>query len=59
MEDQDLRDIGIGDPQHRRKLLQAARSLPKVSRDGTSPCPAARARPWEPGPVPVTSAMSL
>lgn len=34
MEDQDLRDIGIGDPQHRRKLLQAARSLPKVS---TSP----------------------
>lgn len=34
MEDQDLRDIGISDPQHRRKLLQAARSLPKVS---TSP----------------------
>lgn len=33
MEDQDLRDIGIGDPQHRRKLLQAARSLPKVSTD--------------------------
>lgn len=31
MEDQDLRDIGISDPQHRRKLLQAARSLPKVS----------------------------
>ncbi|XP_074971687.1 ankyrin repeat and SAM domain-containing protein 1A isoform X11 [Phalacrocorax aristotelis] len=30
MEDQDLRDIGIGDPQHRRKLLQAARSLPKL-----------------------------
>lgn len=31
MEDQDLREIGITDPQHRRKLLQAARSLPKVS----------------------------
>lgn len=30
MEDQDLREIGINDPQHRRKLLQAARSLPKV-----------------------------
>ncbi|XP_056674051.1 ankyrin repeat and SAM domain-containing protein 1A isoform X10 [Monodelphis domestica] len=30
MEDQDLREIGISDPQHRRKLLQAARSLPKV-----------------------------
>ncbi|XP_059573240.1 ankyrin repeat and SAM domain-containing protein 1A isoform X4 [Alligator mississippiensis] len=30
MEDQDLREIGITDPQHRRKLLQAARSLPKV-----------------------------
>ncbi|XP_064029914.1 ankyrin repeat and SAM domain-containing protein 1A isoform X3 [Pogoniulus pusillus] len=30
MEDQDLRDIGIGDPHHRRKLLQAARSLPKL-----------------------------
>ncbi|NXA39661.1 ANS1A protein, partial [Eudromia elegans] len=30
MEEQDLRDIGIGDPQHRRKLLQAARSLPKL-----------------------------
>ncbi|XP_029855339.1 ankyrin repeat and SAM domain-containing protein 1A isoform X8 [Aquila chrysaetos chrysaetos] len=30
MEDQDLRDIGISDPQHRRKLLQAARSLPKL-----------------------------
>ncbi|XP_072497922.1 ankyrin repeat and SAM domain-containing protein 1A isoform X5 [Notamacropus eugenii] len=30
MEDQDLRDIGISEPQHRRKLLQAARSLPKV-----------------------------
>ncbi|XP_028923990.1 ankyrin repeat and SAM domain-containing protein 1A isoform X2 [Ornithorhynchus anatinus] len=30
MEEQDLREIGITDPQHRRKLLQAARSLPKV-----------------------------
>ncbi|XP_064154922.1 ankyrin repeat and SAM domain-containing protein 1A-like isoform X2 [Anguilla rostrata] len=30
MEEQDLREIGITDPGHRRKLLQAARSLPKV-----------------------------
>lgn len=30
MEEQDLREIGVSDPQHRRKLLQAARSLPKV-----------------------------
>ncbi|XP_028652850.2 ankyrin repeat and SAM domain-containing protein 1A-like isoform X4 [Erpetoichthys calabaricus] len=30
MEDQDLREIGIVDPHHRRKILQAARSLPKV-----------------------------
>ncbi|XP_069489589.1 ankyrin repeat and SAM domain-containing protein 1A isoform X3 [Ambystoma mexicanum] len=30
MEDQDLQEIGIIDPQHRRKLLQAARALPKV-----------------------------
>ncbi|XP_049621194.1 ankyrin repeat and SAM domain-containing protein 1A isoform X2 [Suncus etruscus] len=40
MEEQDLRDIGISDPQHRRKLLQAARSLPKVKAlgyDGGSP----------------------
>ncbi|XP_015279461.1 PREDICTED: ankyrin repeat and SAM domain-containing protein 1A [Gekko japonicus] len=40
MEDQDLRDIGISDPQHRRKLLQAARTLPKVKSlgcDGTQP----------------------
>ncbi|XP_078225135.1 ankyrin repeat and SAM domain-containing protein 1A isoform X1 [Callithrix jacchus] len=40
MEEQDLRDIGISDPQHRRKLLQAARSLPKVKAlgyDGNSP----------------------
>ncbi|XP_054414707.1 ankyrin repeat and SAM domain-containing protein 1A isoform X6 [Pongo abelii] len=40
MEEQDLRDIGISDPQHRRKLLQAARSLPKVKTlgyDGNSP----------------------
>ena len=38
MEDQDLREIGISDAQHRRKLLQAARSLPKV--------PPAVPRPW-------------
>ncbi|KFO23146.1 Ankyrin repeat and SAM domain-containing protein 1A [Fukomys damarensis] len=45
MEEQDLREIGISDPQHRRKLLQAARSLPKcpVSRSPgkasfTGPC---------------------
>ncbi|XP_028744271.1 ankyrin repeat and SAM domain-containing protein 1A isoform X7 [Peromyscus leucopus] len=40
MEEQDLREIGISDPQHRRKLLQAARSLPKVKAlgcDGASP----------------------
>ncbi|KAM5263100.1 ankyrin repeat and SAM domain-containing protein 1A isoform 3-T3 [Ctenodactylus gundi] len=40
MEEQDLREIGIIDPQHRRKLLQAARSLPKVKAlgyDGNSP----------------------
>ncbi|XP_034379933.1 ankyrin repeat and SAM domain-containing protein 1A isoform X4 [Arvicanthis niloticus] len=40
MEDQDLREIGISDSQHRRKLLQAARSLPKVKAlgyDGVSP----------------------
>ncbi|KAM4699062.1 ankyrin repeat and SAM domain-containing protein 1A isoform 1-T1 [Discoglossus pictus] len=30
MEDQDLVDIGIMDLQHRRRLLQAAQSLPKV-----------------------------
>lgn len=30
MEDQDLRDIGITDPGHRKKILHAARSLPKV-----------------------------
>ncbi|KAJ8257423.1 hypothetical protein GJAV_G00185450 [Gymnothorax javanicus] len=30
MEDQDLREIGITDPAHRRKLLQAARALPRV-----------------------------
>ncbi|XP_031422453.1 ankyrin repeat and SAM domain-containing protein 1A isoform X3 [Clupea harengus] len=30
MEDQDLREIGISDPGHRRKILHAARSLPKV-----------------------------
>ncbi|XP_069344750.1 ankyrin repeat and SAM domain-containing protein 1A isoform X3 [Eulemur rufifrons] len=40
MEEQDLREIGVSDPQHRRKLLQAARSLPKVKAlgyDGNSP----------------------
>uniref|UniRef100_A0A6Q2X8A9 Ankyrin repeat and sterile alpha motif domain containing 1A n=1 Tax=Esox lucius TaxID=8010 RepID=A0A6Q2X8A9_ESOLU len=39
MEDQDLREIGISDPGHRRKLLHAARSLPKVKAlgcDGSS-----------------------
>ncbi|XP_035596331.1 ankyrin repeat and SAM domain-containing protein 1A-like isoform X9 [Oncorhynchus keta] len=30
MEEQDLREIGITDPGHRRKILHAARSLPKV-----------------------------
>lgn len=30
MEDQDLRDFGITDPGHRKKILHAARSLPKV-----------------------------
>ncbi|KAL2104207.1 hypothetical protein ACEWY4_001075 [Coilia grayii] len=30
MEEQDLREIGISDPGHRRKILHAARSLPKV-----------------------------
>ncbi|XP_029011931.1 ankyrin repeat and SAM domain-containing protein 1A-like isoform X3 [Betta splendens] len=30
MEDQDLREIGINDPSHRKKILHAARSLPKV-----------------------------
>lgn len=37
MEDQDLREIGVSDPQHRRKLLQAARSLPKVTTPGLGP----------------------
>nr|XP_036271205.1 ankyrin repeat and SAM domain-containing protein 1A isoform X8 [Pipistrellus kuhlii] len=40
MEEQDLREIGISDPQHRRKLLQAARALPKVKAlgcEGSSP----------------------
>ncbi|XP_071399597.1 ankyrin repeat and SAM domain-containing protein 1A-like isoform X2 [Centroberyx affinis] len=39
MEDQDLREIGITDPSHRRKILHAARSLPKVKAlgcDGSS-----------------------
>ncbi|XP_068172197.1 ankyrin repeat and SAM domain-containing protein 1A isoform X2 [Antennarius striatus] len=30
MEDQDLRDVGITDPGHRKKILHAARSLPKI-----------------------------
>nr|XP_057906752.1 ankyrin repeat and SAM domain-containing protein 1A isoform X3 [Doryrhamphus excisus] len=30
MEDQDLREIGITDPGHRKKILHAARSLPKM-----------------------------
>ncbi|MFT7812925.1 ankyrin repeat and SAM domain-containing protein 1A-like isoform X1 [Arapaima gigas] len=34
MEEQDLREIGITDPAHRRKILQAARSLPKVKAFG-------------------------
>ncbi|XP_048839666.1 ankyrin repeat and SAM domain-containing protein 1A-like isoform X6 [Brienomyrus brachyistius] len=35
MEEQDLREIGITDPGHRRKILQAARSLPKVKALGS------------------------
>lgn len=31
MEDQDLKEIGITDPSHRKKILHAARSLPKVT----------------------------
>lgn len=31
MEEQDLKEIGITDPGHRRKILNSARSLPKVS----------------------------
>lgn len=44
MEEQDLRDIGISDPQHRRKLLQAARSLPKVTSHSSAALAFARAR---------------
>lgn len=58
MEDQDLRDIGIGDPQHRRKLLQAARSLPKVSTRCRAP-PGAALQAEETKPVPGTPAVSL
>uniref|UniRef100_A0AAQ5XAS0 Ankyrin repeat and sterile alpha motif domain containing 1A n=1 Tax=Amphiprion ocellaris TaxID=80972 RepID=A0AAQ5XAS0_AMPOC len=39
MEDQDLKEIGIADPSHRKKILHAARSLPKVKAlgcDGSS-----------------------
>lgn len=39
MEEQDLREIGISDPQHRRKLLQAARALPKVTTQALQPGP--------------------
>lgn len=31
MEDQDLKEIGITDASHRKKILHAARSLPKVT----------------------------
>ncbi|XP_031701334.1 ankyrin repeat and SAM domain-containing protein 1A isoform X1 [Anarrhichthys ocellatus] len=34
MEDQDLREIGITDPSHRKKILHASRSLPKVKAMG-------------------------
>lgn len=30
MEDEDLREIGITDPGHRKKILHAAKGLPKV-----------------------------
>lgn len=33
MEDQDLKEIGIADASHRKKILHAARSLPKVTPD--------------------------
>ncbi|XP_062329645.1 ankyrin repeat and SAM domain-containing protein 1A isoform X2 [Osmerus eperlanus] len=39
MEDMDLRDMGITDPGHRKKILHAARNLPKVKAlgcDGSS-----------------------
>uniref|UniRef100_H3D4W1 Ankyrin repeat and sterile alpha motif domain containing 1A n=1 Tax=Tetraodon nigroviridis TaxID=99883 RepID=H3D4W1_TETNG len=39
MEDQDLKEIGIADASHRKKILHAARSLPKVKAlgcDGSS-----------------------
>lgn len=48
MEEQDLRDIGISDPQHRRKLLQAARSLPKVIPHSSAALAFARAVSLEP-----------
>uniref|UniRef100_A0A8C5HQ55 Ankyrin repeat and SAM domain-containing protein 1A-like n=1 Tax=Gouania willdenowi TaxID=441366 RepID=A0A8C5HQ55_GOUWI len=34
MEDQDLRDMGITDPGHRKKILHAARNFPKVKAPG-------------------------
>lgn len=37
MEDQDLREIGITDPSHRKKILHAARSLPKVTKHRSGP----------------------
>ncbi|XP_053492617.1 ankyrin repeat and SAM domain-containing protein 1A-like [Ictalurus furcatus] len=35
MEDEDLREIGITDPGHRKKILHAAKSLPKVKALGS------------------------
>lgn len=37
MEDHDLKEIGIADPSHRKKILHAARSLPKVTKLQYSP----------------------
>ncbi|XP_068161846.1 ankyrin repeat and SAM domain-containing protein 1A [Antennarius striatus] len=39
MEDQDLKEIGITDPSHRKKILNAARSLPKVKALGCDGSP--------------------
>lgn len=46
MEEQDLREIGISDPQHRRKLLQAARSLPKVTAHNSETFPEPGTSPY-------------